>query len=88
MRAFTAEIERFSPAPNFLIIDIEGGEYGLLRGVALEGFERWSARCIPSGSGGARLWVLARALRRKGFRHDRMLSSSRVWYWERRSVSA
>ncbi|HEU0023989.1 MAG TPA: FkbM family methyltransferase [Thermoleophilaceae bacterium] len=83
VRAFDAEIARFEPRPNFLIVDIEGGEYDLFRGVSLDGLDRIVCEIHPGLLGRRRLRGVRRALVRQGFAIAREMSTSRVWYLDR-----
>jgi FkbM family methyltransferase len=84
VRAFDAEMARHEPAPSFLIVDIEGGEYDLLRGVSLAGFEKVVCEVHPQLLGRWKLRGIRWLLAKRGFRRDETLSTSRVWYFERR----
>jgi FkbM family methyltransferase len=83
VRACETELARYRWRPNFLILDIEGGEYSFCRGVSLRGFDKLLCEVHPQILGRRRLWALRRALRKRGFRRDEACSSSTVWYFER-----
>jgi FkbM family methyltransferase len=86
VRAFEAELARHAWRPNFLILDIEGGEYDFCRRVSLRGFDKVLCEVHRQALGRRRLWALRRALENSGFRRDAACSSSTVWYFEREPV--
>lgn len=83
VKAFEQEVASYARRPNFLIIDIEGGEYDFFRGVSLEGFDKVLCEVHPQAIGRLKLWRLRRALEKRGLRRDESCSSSKVWYFER-----
>ena len=82
VRAFECEMASYARCPNFLIVDIEGGEYDFRRGVALNGFDKVLCEVHPRLLGRRKLWGVRRALEKKGFRRDEACSTSKVWYFQ------
>lgn len=87
VRAFDSEIASYPRCPNFLIVDIEGGEYEFCRGVSLDGFDKVLCEVHPQMLGRRRLWGVRRALEKRGFRRDEACSTSKVWYFQRAVAS-
>jgi len=83
VRAFDSEMAGYARGPNFLIVDIEGGEYDFCRGASLRGFDKVLCEVHPLILGRRKLWGVRRALEKRGFRRDEACSTSKVWYFER-----
>jgi FkbM family methyltransferase len=83
VRAFESEMASYAPRPNFLVVDIEGGEYDFCRGVSLDGFNKVLCEVHPRLLGRRKLRGVRRALEKKGFRRDQACSTSKVWYFQR-----
>jgi FkbM family methyltransferase len=83
VKAFEQEIARYPRRPNFLIIDIEGGEFDFLHRVPLTGIEKLLCEVHPDVLGAERVHRLRDYLRVKGFERDDALGSDMVWYLER-----
>jgi FkbM family methyltransferase len=83
VRAFEAEMACYTKRPNFLIVDIEGGEYDFCRGASLSGFDKVLCEVHPKVLGRRKLWTVRRALEKRGFHRDEACSSSTVWYCHR-----
>jgi FkbM family methyltransferase len=83
VRAFEPEMAGYALCPNFLILDIEGGEYDFCRGVSLSGFDKVLCEVHPQILGRRKLGGVRRALEKRGFRRDEACSTSKVWYFQR-----
>jgi FkbM family methyltransferase len=83
VRDFEREIGGYKRRPNFLIVDIEGGEFDLLRAVPLNGFDKILCEVHGDVLGEERVRDLADHLRDQGFERDADVSTSEVWYLNR-----
>ena len=86
VRAFEAEVAGYARRPNFLIVDIEGGEYDLFRNVSLTGFQKVLCEVHPELLGRRKLWSIRRAFEKSGFRREEAFSTSKVWYLQRHEL--
>jgi FkbM family methyltransferase len=69
--------------PNFLLIDIEGGEYEFFRSVTLDHIQKILCEIHPWILSEERIVELGDVLHDRGFRLDRNLSQKSHWYLER-----
>jgi FkbM family methyltransferase len=87
MKSFEQEMDRHIPRPNFLIVDIEGGEYDLLLHASLAGIDKLACEVHEDVLGHGRVEEVRHSLHRRGFILDDGLSTSEVWYLERPPAS-
>ncbi len=80
---FDAEMERLPTAPDFLICDIEGGEYELFKGSAMKGIRHILCEVHPHLLGAKRTEALEGLLRDRGFRRVDASRDESSWYLER-----
>jgi len=80
-----AELRRV--APTFLIVDVEGGEYELLRDVDLAGVSKLCLEVHPDVLGNARLSELFSTLIARGLVLDFSLMRKSVFYFHREAPS-
>ena len=82
----SAELHR--TAPNFLIVDVEGGEYELLRRADLSGVAKLCLEVHPDVLGNARASELFSSLIAGGFALDFSLMRKNVFYFYREAAAA
>ena len=82
---FNAELRRV--APTFLIVDVEGGEYELLRNADLSGVSKLCLEVHPDVLGNARISELFAALVAGGLSLDFSLMRKNVFYFVREASS-
>ena len=75
-------------APSFLIVDVEGGEYELLRRADLSGVSKLCLEVHPDVLGDARLSELFAALVAVGLALDFSLMRKNVFYFYREALAA
>jgi FkbM family methyltransferase len=80
-----AELRRI--APSFLIVDVEGGEYELLKDADLSGIRKLCLEVHPDVLGNARLSELFAALFASGLALDFSLMRKNVFYFQREAAS-
>lgn len=78
---FNSELQRI--APSFLIVDVEGGEYELLRGADLSGVSKLCLEIHPDVLGNARVSELFAGLIGGGLALDFSLMRKNVFYFYR-----
>lgn len=82
VRSFERERSTLPRQPNFLICDIEGGEFDFFAGVALEGIDKIICEVHDTDPPRPKRSLLSQ-LGGQGFKRDEALSTDSVWYLER-----
>ena len=83
IRQIDLEAELARVAPSFLIVDVEGGEYELLRDATLAGVAKLCLEVHPDVLGNARVSELFAALIGAGFALDFTLMRKNVFFFTR-----
>lgn len=83
VRDFDAEMATLPHPPDFLICDIEGGEYDLFMGSELSGIHRILCEVHPHLLSAKKVEALRQALEAKGFALLEVTGKDDVWYLER-----
>ena len=79
VRKFSDELNRLTPRPNFLILDIEGGELDFCKNVDLSGITKILMEVHGHVLSQAQIAELESILNSLGFQKDQGLSDSNVW---------
>jgi FkbM family methyltransferase len=82
VRSFEREMAGYARRPNFLIIDIEGGEFDFFREVSLTGIDKILCEVHYELLGSEKVRDLEGRFRGKGFIRDESMSTAAVWYLE------
>lgn len=83
IKSFDQEVKTLNPPPNYLIVDIEGGEYELFSGSTLETIQKILVEVHPDVLGASKIDQINRMLEKKGFIKDNRISSENVWFFNR-----
>ena len=83
VRDFDQEMDTLPRRPDFLICDIEGGEYGLFTGSELAGIRRILCEVHPHLLSDAKVEVMRNVLNARGFCLRHATADGTVWYLER-----